>query len=650
MRRTARFAFHLAIHRASLLVLALVLAALPACTERNDTRPRRDGAVDDSGAPPGFDGGPPEFRCAPGATGCLGNLSYVCGADGRSRASETLCDSACDPELRCVLCRPGSRRCEGSVSMACATDGQSWTSGRDCSEWGSTCGGDGYCSDLCADAERTKSNVGCEYWPVPLANTTELDRTTFDYRVVVANPNDVVAHVRVRRGATEVFTGDVAAHGLREIALPWIDGQSFAVPEGSWTSFVTAGGAYRLTSDAPVIASQFNPFEYAVGATYSYTNDATLLYPTHVLTGDYVGVSWYPLSRTTSTTGFGGGGAPTSIRYPGYVAIVGTSREPTRVQVQARGAVAADAGGRWPATPTGGSFVFMLQQGEVAHITAAVPPQCAPGRPGFVEQRQCETVPFFGETCDVFQTCREQEYDLSGTRIIADHPVAMFGGHVCAYVPTSAQACDHLEVQVPPMQSWGRSFVSAPMGDGSITGTNIVRVLPAFDDTTITVSPPMGGTSGGTISPGSFLEFEATGPFEVTGTSAVLVAQYLRGQYATTPPAMRGDPALTVLVPDEQYREDYTFILPSSYNAGTNGQNHLLVVRPPGLALTLDGAPVTGTFVRIGAREVGVIALPGGTHAISADDPFGLIAYGLGSFTSYATPAGLNLEPITILY
>ena len=48
--------------------------------------------------------------------------------------------------------------------------------------------------------------------------------------------------------------------------------------------------------------------------------------------------------------------------------------------------------------------------------------------------------------------------------------------------------------------------------------------------------------------------------------------------------------------------------------------------------------------------EVGVILLEGGTHAISGTQPFGLIAYGLGSFTSYATPAGLNLEPITILY
>jgi len=532
--------------------------------------------------------------------------------------------------------------------MACTANGRAWVAGRDCSEWGSTCGGDGYCGDACADAERTSSNVGCEYWPVPLANTAELNPATFDFRVVVANPNAVDANVTVTRAGSEVWSGAIPPAGLTEIPLPWVDGQSFNIGEGSWGSFVTTHGAYRLTSDAPVIASQFNPFEYSVGDVFSFTNDATLLYPTHVLTGDYVGASYAPLSRRTADEGGLGGGART-IRYPGYVAVVGTTPGTTRVQVTARGQIAADAAGRWPETRNGGAFTFELAQGEVAHIVAAVPPECGPGRPGFVEERECTTVPIIGEMCDVFQTCKERDFDLTGTRIVADQPVATFGGHTCAYVPTTAQACDHLEVQMPPIQSWGRSYVSAPMADGSFNGTNVVRVLPAFEATTVTVSPPQGGVSTQELSPGQYLEFDATTPFTVTGTSAILVAQYLRGQHATDPAAARGDPAMTVLVPSEQYRSDYTFILPSSYNTTTNGQNHLLIVRPPGLTIMLDGAPITAAFTTIGDQEVGVVLLEGGAHAISAEMPFGIIAYGMGSFTSYATPAGLDLEPITIL-
>lgn len=633
---------------ARLVVPSLALLAALGCSAGNSRPP---GPRTDGGIPPGpgIDSGPAGFTCVAGTSGCLGNLYFECGADGRSRSFETMCDEACDPLLRCVSCRPGARRCEGTTSMFCAPDGRRWVSGRDCAEWGSTCQADGFCGDACADAERSSSNVGCEYWPTPLANTAELPRNVFDYRVVVANPNDAPATIRVRRGATEVFTGTVDPRGLREIPLPWIDEQSFGLGEGSWSSIVVANGAYRLLSDLPVIASQFNPFEYSVGDAFSYTNDATLLYPSHVLTGDYVGTSFAPLSRTTSTEGGLGGGGSSSIRYGGYIAVVGISREPTRVEVTARGNV-AEASGRFPATPIGGSFSFMLAQGEVAHIAAAPPPTCSRSRPGFVEERDCETLPFSGEICDLFQTCREDQHDLTGTRIAADRPVAVFGGHVCAYVPTSAQACDHLEEMMPPIQSWGRSYVSAPMGDGSLNGVNVVRVVPAFEATTVTVTPPQSGVSGGTLSPGQYLEFEATTPFQVTGTSAIQVSQYLRGQFATRPESARGDPALTVLVPAEQYRSDYTFILPSSYNPGTNGQNHLLVVRPPGVALTLDGAPVTASWQPIGGREIAVIPLAGGTHTITGTEPFGLVAYGLGSFTSYATPAGLNLTPITILY
>ncbi|MFK7984533.1 MAG: IgGFc-binding protein [Sandaracinaceae bacterium] len=624
------------------LLITLPLLIL-GCTAGGGPVTGRDGGggTDGSTSFDAGDTGPVTFRCDPGSTGCTGNTYWECADDGLSRSFETQCDDACDPQLRCVLCVPGSRRCEGTVSQRCATNGNVWVSARDCSEWGSTCGSDGFCGDACAEAERSASNVGCEYWPVPLANTAELNPAAFDFRVVVSNPNETAATVTVTRAGAEVYTGTIEPGGLSEVSLPWVDGQSFGIPQGDWQSFVTANGAYRLTSDLPVIASQFNPFEYSAGEDFSFTNDATLIYPSHVLTGDYIGTSYSPLSRRTETS---------ALRYPGYLAIVGVAPGMTRIQMTARSEIAADAGGRWPATRRGATVAFQLAQGEVAHVVAAVPPECSPGRPGYVEERECTTLPIIGERCDVFETCDEREYDLTGTRIIAEQPVAVFGGHTCAYVPTTAQACDHLEVQMPPIQSWGRSYVSAPMGDGSIMGTNIVRVLAAFNNTTVTVNPPQGGVSSATLVPGEVLEFEVSSPFSVTGDNAILVAQYLRGQYATEPESARGDPAMTVLVPSEQYRSDYDFALPSSYNAGTNGQNHLLIVRPPGLGITLDGAPLTTSFTAVGGSEVGVALLEGGTHSMSAAEPFGIIAYGMGSFTSYATPAGLDLEPITVLF
>ncbi|HVV86704.1 MAG TPA: IgGFc-binding protein [Kofleriaceae bacterium] len=614
----------------SVIVLA---AALAACGPSGDGG--GDGGGDDDGSPPG--------TCTAGEGGCDGLTHYTCGDDGRSHVDAEDCPDACDPTLGCVACAPGQRRCDGSVSMVCA-DG-SWGYGRDCADWNDTCGSDGYCEDVCAEAERSSSNVGCEYWPVPLANTTELPVDVFDFRVVVANPSPEDAHVKVTRGGATVHETTIAPGALEAIVLPWVNGQSFAIPEGSWNSLMVGDGAYRLVSDTPVIATQYNPFEYSVNGTFSYTNDASLLLPAHALTGRYVGASYDPLSRRTGSTGpFGDDYS--SIRYPGYLAIVGTTPTPTTVTLTASGEIQSDAGGRIARTPRGGTLTFTINRGEVAHVTVAPPPECVDGRPGFHHDAQCDSTPF-GQECDVFDTCAEDGNDLTGTRIAASAPIEVFGGHTCAYVPYHSQACDHLEEQLPPVETWGSDYVGAPLGDGGINGKNLIRVIAAFDDTAVQVSTQAGPFASRVLAAGEFLELEVSEAFRVESTRAVSVAQYMVGQEESG--AQRGDPSLTMLIPAEQWRSDYDFIMPTSYNAGTNGQNHLMIIRPPGLAIAVDGAPVAASFQAIGAREIGVALLDGGTHHIEAAAPFGVIAYGLGSYTSYATPAGLDLEPITVI-
>lgn len=42
----------------------------------------------------------------------------------------------------------------------------------------------------------------------------------------------------------------------------------------------------------------------------------------------------------------------------------------------------------------------------------------------------------------------------------------------------------------------------------------------------------------------------------------------------------------------------------------------------------------------------GGVAVSGGTYTISGGQAYGMVAYGMGSFTSYAYPAGLNLNKI----
>ncbi len=582
------------------------------------------------------------IKCSPGKWSCSGNSYYLCADDGVGRLQEQQCPNACDPNKGCVLCIPGTRQCQGTVSMICNADASALVHGRDCAEWGSTCGSNGYCTDSCGQAEITQSYVGCEYWPVPLANTSELDSSLFDYRVIVGNPNTSVANVTVELAGSEVYKGTVAAGGLTEITLPWIDGESFALPLNEWSSVIKSQGAYRLRSDQPVTVAQFNPFEYSANDVFSYTNDATLLLPSHVMTGDYTALTYVPFSRSTGTTGGPFPMPPDPAKYGDYVAIVGVSPEPTDVEVWVTANTAPESSGRFPYTPPFNPVHFTLQKGEVAYVTSAPPPDCADGRPGYRREQECQF-----NVCDYLDTCYEYEFDMTGTRIHASRPVEVFGGHVCAYVPYWSQACDHLEVQLAPIQTWGKQYVSRPMTDGGGPGDNLVRVVAAFDNTHVHVDPPQGGVSDTTLNANQWVEFIASTPFSVTGSEAIMVGQFLLGQNYTNPPANRGDPAMTVLVPSEQFRKDYIFVTPSSYNPNTNGQSFVLVIRPPGAQLTLDGQPLNAQWQPVGGKEVAIVPVDGGTHTMASDQAFGMIAYGLGSYTSYAYPAGLNLNQIT---
>jgi len=591
----------------------------------------------------GFDGGgdtAPDAACTPGSGGCSGNTFSRCGENGMSRTNEMPCPMACDPGLGCVACRPGTRRCDGNISSVCTADGTRWVAARDCTEWGATCGGAGFCDDACAAAEITRSNVGCEYWPAPLANGGLDSPMAFDFRVVVSNPNDMPAQVTVSQAGMMLRMETVAPGGLREISLPWInDAHRAAIGRRPFQSFTTSNAAYRLRSDRPVTVAQFNPFEYNVPGRncnligpgcYSYSNDATILYPSHTLLGDYIGVSYVPLSSLSMPTGT----SPIAVQIPGYLAIVGTAAAPTRVQIRPSVAVAADGGGRWAATPAGTMFSFVIARGEVAHVLPATPPQCVRGRPGYREGGQ-----------EAF--CRETGSDLTGSRVTSDNPIEVFGGHACAYVPYDQDACDHMEVQLPPVQTWGRQFVSGVMTGAATGGRNLVRVVAAQDNTQVTIDPPQGGMSTAMLAATEWIEFTATSAFVVTGTRPILTAQYLLGGDSGAGTG-RGDPSLTVLVPQEQWRDDYAFAAPSSYNATTNGQNYLLIVRPPGAALTLDGAAVNATWVTVGRFEVARMPIDGGYHRMRGAMRFGLISYGLGFATSYAYPTGLNLEQLVV--
>jgi hypothetical protein len=175
---------------------------------------------------------------------------------------------------------------------------------------------------------------------------------------------------------------------------------------------------------------------------------------------------------------------------------------------------------------------------------------------------------------------------------------------------------------------------------------NLIRIVAADDETRVTFAPAIDGVSELTLDAAEHRELVLDGPVAIEADGPIEVAQLMTGQNSTDPPLERGDPSLTMLVPSEQYRSDYVFITPSSYADTPSGRAYVLVSREPGATITLDGAPLSATWAPAGDRELAIVQLAGGAHHAEGSSPFGLLAFGLGTYTSYAAPAGLNLNDL----
>ena len=94
-------------------------------------------------------------------------------------------------------------------------------------------------------------------------------------------------------------------------------------------------------------------------------------------------------------------------------------------------------------------------------------------------------------------------------------------------------------------------------------------------------------------------------------------------------------------MPQSQYRSDYHVLTPTGYT-----RDYVTVIRPDGVAITIDNAPVAnGEFAPVGSGnwEVATVQVQPGVHIIEGDEPFGLQAYGFNNAVSYGYPGGLNL-------
>lgn len=449
--------------------------------------------------------------------------------------------------------------------------------------------------------------------------------------------------------------------------------------DGSGSALTSQG--YRITSDIPIIAYQFNPLTNAE----VFSNDASLLIPTSAIGPNYTVVGWPQTIADADCT-------------PGDTFCEDTDFLSGRKDEDLR------------ATLT----VLGTEDGTTVDLTLGNQAQQVLGLPGERSLGRGDTLTVTLDRYDVLNLESDLlNADFTGTRIEASAPVSVFTGSEASDAPRfntypNRLCCaDHLEEQLFSDRTLGSRFFVARMPPRTVAlneafvnpvdsvpevnEVEYIRVVAVAEGTT-TVDTTLFGTVDEVfaLSQGENRILPVERDFTMTSRDRrpLAVLQVLPSQQAvgisselngTQLPG--GDPAILALPPTEQFRQDYVFLTPSLY-----AFDFVVVTGPATAEIQLDGVDIRDESLGCErANADGVPRMPDdppddeliyrcqlsfpdvvatcqgtdecdadvfdglqqdGVHTVTATEPVGVIVYGFDAFVSYAYAAGLNLEEI----
>ena len=244
--------------------------------------------------------------------------------------------------------------------------------------------------------------------------------------------------------------------------------------------------------------------------------------------------------------------------------------------------------------------------------------------------------------------------DLTGTRVVSNKPISVFGAHQCADIPVSAAACDHLTEQIPPTVTWGTRFLIASLL-GRESGERI-RVISSRGATfTLNCSSFASPRDYSLPNPGDWEEFEiqADNYCSIESSSPIYVSQYASG---TTVDDRFGDPFAMMIPPIEQYSNNYVLqALPefagnylTIYVAPEHFQPDRIFVDSSSINES-QWITVNCPLSEVACGYITQVSITSGEHRLYHEDSsarVGVSAYGFNEANSYGYPGGLRLTPV----
>lgn len=235
--------------------------------------------------------------------------------------------------------------------------------------------------------------------------------------------------------------------------------------------------------------------------------------------------------------------------------------------------------------------------------------------------------------------------DVTGSKIVSSAPIAAFGGHSCADVPTDAVACDHLLTALPSTDHYtSQAVVPFTVGtEGVGAAGNLIRVVAGTDDTVVSFN----GVAVATLNAGQSVDFNNGTGGVVTATHPVEIAEFLTGQSSHSG-SVPGDPAMSWIPGTDQWLSDYIFSTPVGTEAYENNFLDIALMTTDIGSLILNGSSVAASNCTVlGATVFSTceIAIAAGSGEIFDANPFLLLIDGGTNYDSYLTFAGATFSP-----
>jgi hypothetical protein len=272
-----------------------------------------------------------------------------------------------------------------------------------------------------------------------------------------------------------------------------------------------------------------------------------------------------------------------------------------------------------------------------------------------------------GECVQIQADMNDVGGDLTGSIVRSTSPIVVYGGSRRTEVPTGffninngshTTSRDHLSEAIPPLSTWGLSFITKNFGrpDG-----DLMRIVASKGNTVLKINGQIWGN------PLKAREFRDTliaqssvmtdNIFGVEASDPVLVGMIAHTADAVT---QNGDPFLALMPPLDQTYHDYTyFISDDKTNFDMTTQYVIVATEISGAGLiTIDGNIIpkgayTNLPLTINGKQYAVVTVKqsAGIHRITSpnadENGFTILAYGFGVVDSYGYTAGALLKPIT---